>query len=99
MDTTATAPRKTSPLAIIAALVVGLLIGGGAMWLLRASPADIAADQFCALSEGTTLLEVGAWTKAAQSVSDDWPAVLATINDQCPAWRDQVVAKSEALAP
>jgi hypothetical protein len=38
------------------------------------------------------LLDVAGWTKAAERAADNWDDVVQAIDDQCPEWRDQIVA-------
>ena len=87
------------PLAFLA-LVIG--VGGG--WFAghstARSEADVAAEQFCALgdADGASLFDVAGWTKAAERAADNWDDVVRAIEDQCPAWRDQIVARGQSLS-
>jgi hypothetical protein len=90
--------RRRWPAALLA-----LAIGTGGGWYLghstARSEADIAAEQFCALGDddGASLFDVAGWTKAAERAADDWDDVVQAIEDQCPLWRDQIVAKGQSL--
>ncbi len=63
------------------------------------SEAEVLADQFCALGqgEGSNLIEIGSWLRAAQRTTDDWDAVVRQISRQCPGWQQIVVDKAGEL--
>lgn len=63
------------------------------------SEAEVLADQFCALGqgEGSSLIEIGSWLRAAQRTTDDWDAVVRQISRQCPGWQQIVVDKAGEL--
>lgn len=74
---------------------IGLTIGNTS----GPSRVDYAAEEFCALGDGSgaSLFDVAGWVKAAQRTNDDWDAVIDAIDDRCLLWRLQVAERSSDL--
>ena len=91
--------RRMSVWLLLVALLVGSGIGFGGGVLLGEDRVDYAAEQFCALGEGSgaSLLDISGWVKAAQRTNDDWDAVLSEISTRCESWRLQVAGRAGDL--